>query len=69
MAVYYLGGQAKPVLFPRCQNAQIVLNPLGVVVDNIILNHLNKRFPGSKVAAIVTLALENPIILEHSCNP
>ena len=59
MAVFYLGGQAKPVLFPRSQNAQIVLNPLGVVVDNIILNHLNKRFPGSKVAAIVTFALEN----------
>ena len=59
LAVFYLGGQAKPVLFPRSQNAQIVLNPLGVVVDNIILNHLNKRFPGSKVAAIVTLALEN----------
>ena len=48
------------MLFRWRQNTEIVLNPLSVVVGNIILNHLNQRFFRGKAPAIVTLPLEDP---------
>lgn len=47
------------VLFQWCQNAEIVLNPLGIVVDNIRLDHLNQRFFRGESPAIIALTLED----------
>ena len=47
------------MFFHRCHNTQIALHPLGVVVDNVVLNHQNKLLLGSKSSAIVFLAFQN----------
>lgn len=47
------------MLFKRCEDAQTALQSPGVVVGNIILDHIHQGFPAGKAFAIITLALQN----------
>ena len=47
------------MLFHRCDNSQIPLDTLVVVIWDIRLNHFNKFLPGSEPVAVVRFPLEN----------
>ena len=55
----FLSSQCKLVLFQRRQDTEIVLNPSGVVVGNIVLDHLYQLLSGSEAPAVVAFPLED----------
>ena len=55
----FLCCHGKLVLFHGRQDAEVTLQAFGVVVEDVLLNHLYERFPVSKAPAVVAFALED----------
>ena len=47
------------MLFHRCQDAQIALHPSGVVIMDIVLDHLDKLMFAGKPSAVIAFPLQN----------
>ena len=47
------------MLLHRCQDAQIALHSLCVVVKDVILDHLNQLMLSGKTPAIISFSLQN----------
>ena len=50
---FLLSGKAKPVLFHGSQDAEVSLDPAGIVVTDIALNHLDELLLAGKTLAII----------------
>lgn len=55
----FLCSEIKFVFFQRCENTQITLYTLGIVIADIILNHLNKSLLAGEAFAIIAFTLQN----------
>ena len=47
------------MLFHRCQDAEVALNALGVVIANIVMNHLCEAVFAGKSFAIIAFPFQN----------
>lgn len=47
------------MLFHRCQDAKVSLDPAGIVVTDITLNHLDELLLAGKTSAIIAFPLQN----------
>lgn len=55
----FLCSETQPVLFHRCQYAEVALNSPGVVIANVAHNHLDKLLLAGKTPAIIAFPFQD----------